>query len=254
MMTSSNGNIFRVTGHLCGEFTGPRWIPRTKASDAELWCFSLICVRINCWVNNREAGDLRRPLWRHMMRKAFPCYDVVIFILFTGVHTVANIGREGVEFESCIEGSLISLLLMLRGWNKLIYSAVFCACYVNYNCKTWKLTRPKHRSVRSRILVLSVCCLLYSALLANAIDITRVTHITTSGGNQVRWRHCDVSLLWMCHGNGLTRLTPHKRQRNISMLMDFFHALLSFTAIWYHWCGLVPVDHYSDVIMSAMAS
>ena len=36
MMTSSNGNIFRVTGHLCGEFTSPRWIPRTKASDAEL--------------------------------------------------------------------------------------------------------------------------------------------------------------------------------------------------------------------------
>ena len=39
MMTSSNGNIFRVTGHLCGEFTGHRWTPRTKASDAELWCF-----------------------------------------------------------------------------------------------------------------------------------------------------------------------------------------------------------------------
>ena len=39
MMTSSNGNIFRVTGHLCGEFTGLRWIPRTKASDAELWWF-----------------------------------------------------------------------------------------------------------------------------------------------------------------------------------------------------------------------
>ena len=39
MTTSSNGNIFRVTGHLCGEFTGDRWIPRKKASDAELWCF-----------------------------------------------------------------------------------------------------------------------------------------------------------------------------------------------------------------------
>ena len=39
MMTSSNGNIFRVTGHLCGKFTGPRWISRTKASDAGLWCF-----------------------------------------------------------------------------------------------------------------------------------------------------------------------------------------------------------------------
>ena len=39
MMTSSNGDIFRVTGHLCGEFTGDRWIPLTKASDGELWYF-----------------------------------------------------------------------------------------------------------------------------------------------------------------------------------------------------------------------
>ena len=39
MMTLSNGNIFRVTGLLCGEFIGHRWIPRIKASDADLWCF-----------------------------------------------------------------------------------------------------------------------------------------------------------------------------------------------------------------------
>ena len=54
-------NIFRVTGRLCGAFTGHRWIHRTKASDAELWCFSLICAWIDGWVNRREAGDL----WRH---------------------------------------------------------------------------------------------------------------------------------------------------------------------------------------------
>ena len=30
---------FRVTGLLCGELTGHRWIPRTKASDTELWPF-----------------------------------------------------------------------------------------------------------------------------------------------------------------------------------------------------------------------
>ena len=35
VMTSSNGNIFRVSGPLCGEFVGHRWIPHTKASDAE---------------------------------------------------------------------------------------------------------------------------------------------------------------------------------------------------------------------------
>ena len=60
MMTSSNGNIFRVTGPLWGEFTGDRWIPHTKASDAELWCFLWSAPWINDSVNNREAGDLRR--------------------------------------------------------------------------------------------------------------------------------------------------------------------------------------------------
>ena len=39
LMTSSSGNIFRVTGHLCGEFTRHRSISCTKARDAELWCF-----------------------------------------------------------------------------------------------------------------------------------------------------------------------------------------------------------------------
>ena len=39
MMTSWNGNTFRVTGSLCGEFTDDRLIPLTMASDAELWCF-----------------------------------------------------------------------------------------------------------------------------------------------------------------------------------------------------------------------
>ena len=39
MMTSSNGSIFRFTGPLWGEFTSHRWIPPTKASEAEIWCF-----------------------------------------------------------------------------------------------------------------------------------------------------------------------------------------------------------------------
>ena len=66
-MTSSNGNIFRVTGHLCGEFTGLRWIPRTKASDAELWCFfdlrldKRLSKQSWCW----WFETLSRPLWHH---------------------------------------------------------------------------------------------------------------------------------------------------------------------------------------------
>ena len=38
MMSSSNGNIFRVTGPLWGESTGQRCIPLTKDSVSELLC------------------------------------------------------------------------------------------------------------------------------------------------------------------------------------------------------------------------
>ena len=54
MITSSNGNIFRVTGHLCGELTGH------KGQWRGALMFSLICDWINGWVNHCEAGDLRR--------------------------------------------------------------------------------------------------------------------------------------------------------------------------------------------------
>ena len=58
MMTSSNGNIFRVTGHLCGDSPVPGEFLAQRPVTALL--FSLICVWINGWVNNRESGDLRR--------------------------------------------------------------------------------------------------------------------------------------------------------------------------------------------------
>ena len=153
MMTSSNGNIFRVTGPLCGEFTGHPvlkriafqlsncpigffdisflhiplhviihssfsanktqwqllvsqhmhqantwWRHQMETFSASLaicagnspvtgefphkgqWrgalMFSLICTRINGWVNNGEAGDLRR----HRAH-----YDVTVMI-WTGVN------------------------------------------------------------------------------------------------------------------------------------------------------------------------
>ena len=69
MTASSNGNIFRVTGHLCREFTGHRWIPRTKASDAELWCFlwSDLCLdkRLSKQLWGWWFETPSRPLWRH---------------------------------------------------------------------------------------------------------------------------------------------------------------------------------------------
>ena len=53
MMTSSNGNIFRVTGH-----RSPVNSPH-KGHWRGALIFSLICAWINGWVNSREAGDMR---------------------------------------------------------------------------------------------------------------------------------------------------------------------------------------------------
>ena len=60
MMTSSNGNFFRVTGHLCGGIHRSTVNSPHKCQWRGALMFSLICAWINGWVNNREAGDSRR--------------------------------------------------------------------------------------------------------------------------------------------------------------------------------------------------
>ena len=59
MMTSSNGNIFRITGPLWGKppVTGGS---HHKGQWRGTLMFSLICAWTNDWANTPDAGDLRR--------------------------------------------------------------------------------------------------------------------------------------------------------------------------------------------------
>ena len=67
MMTSSNGNIFHVTGHLRGEFTGDCWIPPqrpvTPSSEIffDLRMNKLLSKQWWCWWFETPL----RPLWFH---------------------------------------------------------------------------------------------------------------------------------------------------------------------------------------------
>ena len=67
MVTSSNGNIFRVTGHLCGEFTVPRWIPTQRPVAQSFDVF--FDLHLNKRLSKQSWGwwleTLSRPLWRH---------------------------------------------------------------------------------------------------------------------------------------------------------------------------------------------
>ena len=66
-MTSSNGSISRVTGPLCGEFTGYRWIHLTKDIDAELWCilWSAPEQTFELTIETPVFATPLRSLWRH---------------------------------------------------------------------------------------------------------------------------------------------------------------------------------------------
>ena len=58
---------FRVTGHLCGEFTGPRWIPAQRPVTRSFDVF--FDLRLNKRLSKQSWGwwfeMLPRPLWRH---------------------------------------------------------------------------------------------------------------------------------------------------------------------------------------------
>ena len=68
-----NGNIFRVIGPLCGEFTGDRWITLTKTSDAELWWVFFI----DLCLNKRSSTQSRRRWFETVSHSS---YEVNVMI------------------------------------------------------------------------------------------------------------------------------------------------------------------------------
>ena len=67
MMTSSNGNIFRVTGILCGEFTGPDEFPTQRPVTPSFDVF--FDLRLNKRLSKQPRGwwfeTQSWSLWRH---------------------------------------------------------------------------------------------------------------------------------------------------------------------------------------------
>ena len=96
MMSSSNENIFRVTGHLCGEFTGHRSPVNSphKSQWRGAFMFSLICAWINRLVNNRETGDLRRYRAH---------YGVIVMIVFKVIVEIIVWYDMQLKHDTCYE-------------------------------------------------------------------------------------------------------------------------------------------------------
>ena len=111
MMTSSNRNIFRVTGPLCGEFTGPGEFRGQRPVTLSFDVFFDLRL-INGWVNNREAGDLRH----HRAH-----YDVIVMTLYNFTYWITKEQLE-VRFEILFQYHVhmnigVTILDFTANWN-----------------------------------------------------------------------------------------------------------------------------------------
>ena len=82
MMTSSNGTFSALLALCAGNSPVTGEFP-AKGQWRGTLIFSLICARISGWVNNREAGDLRR----HRAH-----YDVIVMFL-------QSLGLEALQYQ-----------------------------------------------------------------------------------------------------------------------------------------------------------
>ena len=95
-------------------FVRSRWIPQTKGQWRGALMFYLICVWINGWVNNREAGDLRRHLGH---------YDVNVMNDIGGNQwLMLSVAAEYID-PWCQFHSLPSVLIASVGLNKVSLSS-----------------------------------------------------------------------------------------------------------------------------------
>ena len=83
MMTSPNENIFRVTGPLCRELTGHRWIPPHKGQWRGALMFYLICAWTNAWGCSCSSTDRRflhnGHFWKKFLTKNDNIASLVMF-------------------------------------------------------------------------------------------------------------------------------------------------------------------------------
>ena len=112
MMTSSYGNIFRVTGPLWGESIGHRWIPHTKLVT---WSFDVLFnLRLNKWLSKQSRRRifemLSRSLWRHYSGTS-TLYKASV-PLSSGANSIHN--RMCVTFAN-IKGTSVGLV-QHAGW------------------------------------------------------------------------------------------------------------------------------------------
>ena len=144
-MTSSHGNIFRVTGPLSGEFTGHRWIPRTKANDPELWCFIIILNKGSHKVSKLHfhINDDKIEIWKHCMTRDAKLFSPKI----NDIKNYAILSKK--KF-----GILVMLVLtyVIELWGTTSFDCMKLLAKIHLN-SLWKMTNASLISICKILLI-----------------------------------------------------------------------------------------------------
>ena len=111
MMASSNGNIFRVTDPLWGESTGHRWIPITKANDAEG-----SDVFFNLRLNTRLSKQSRCRWFETQLRSLWRLCNLPVLLLV---------------LNGCVLNIYIVYVDFIQFWR--LVTIIWCRCYFKCN-------------------------------------------------------------------------------------------------------------------------
>ena len=142
-MTSSNGNIVRVTGHLCREFTGPRWIPPQRPETRS--CDVFFDLRLNKRLSRQWWGcwfeTLSRPLWSHrnVLHNIKPeglCAKMDV--LFYVIASYVTLWKHG-KYQTKWYLEIIWLRGFVRSYGRTIYNYLAWAAQQSLTkIKRWK--------------------------------------------------------------------------------------------------------------------
>ena len=176
MMTSSNGNIFSVAGHFNGEFTGHRWIPRTKASDAELWWVFFYLRLIKRLSKQSRGWWFETPSWSQRrlcngITGQFPAH------LPSTVENVTNSLLQHMCKWLAIVMHLMPLtrnVLIRRDMNLVTVYRYFTQCLLNV--VTWKFGNPTNTTFMREWNYLKYSHVIYVDKFHNGFDLPYKVH------------------------------------------------------------------------------
>ena len=181
MMASSNGNIFRVTSPLWRECTGHRWIPVTKANDADLWCFlwSAPEQTVEQTIETLVIWDVIRPHCNMKMdhprqqtslAPRWPNVDPVGYTLGQrGLNVLCYLVWEGVSWwNKCRD--FITGCFIVSCWLQHMIGCMFVLVvptpYCDFTWMSWRLNSPAKRQFIEQVFKASTKIRQQSALQA----------------------------------------------------------------------------------------